>query len=113
MLVVFDRAPAAPFEAVSSEEAIGLVGAGNLVAESGLPVGIAHGCRRLDGDGPTTAAADAGIVERIDVNRHAAGVGRQLSSAFYGTKAEADWCCWHALTAHRLRCSHQSAGCFR
>lgn len=90
MLVVFDRAPAAaPFEAVSSEEAIGLVGAGNLVAEVGLPVGIAHGCRRLDGDGPTTAAADAGIVERIDVNRHAAGVGRQLSAAFYGTKAEA------------------------
>ena len=90
MLVVLERAPGTtPAEAVLEEKAVAEVAALYLVVEAALAMGIGFGVGWLDEQPAIGTPLDIGIVQRIDVNSHPHGMGRDLATASHGAVAEA------------------------
>ena len=84
MLVVFLGIPVtSPTETMLYEETIRKVASSYFIGEQGPAIDIRLSRRRLHLERAVLLARDAGIVERIDVDGHSAGMLRQLVATCY------------------------------
>ena len=98
MLPILHRAPgAAPFEAVLNEKAIQEVALDDLVGEALAAVDILRGRGGLHDAAAVLAGTHIGVIERVDVDRHALSMLGELGGAGNPAVAEAGG----VIIAHR------------
>ena len=83
MLVVFHRAPrTTPTETMLHKQFIEQIAPLYLVGERCRAVAVFQGVRGLHRHPAVRTPAIVGVVQRIDIHRHASGMGRELPRPF-------------------------------